>query len=150
MVVDALLAIIHHVAAFAILGTLAIEWTLVRPGLDAGALGRLARVDRVYGLLAVTLVTVGVSRLFFGAVDAGYYLGNLFFWAKMAAFGAVGLLSIRPTATFIRWTSAASKDAAWAPPPSEVASTRRAISSQLALFPLIPTFAALMARGFGA
>ncbi len=147
---DAILAVVHHILAFGLLGTLAIEWALVRPGLTADSLARLRSVDRTYGLLAATLLTIGVSRLFLGAVGPGYYLTNLFFWAKMAAFGAVGLLSIGPTAAYIRWGRAALETDAWHPPAAEIEAARRAIVRQLALFPLIPTFAALMARGFGA
>lgn len=150
MGLDATLAVVHHIVAFGLLGTLAIEWALVRPGLSGDSLKRLGSVDRAYGLLAMTLVTVGVGRLFFAAVDSSYYLGNVFFWAKMASFGAVGLLSIGPTRAFIRWGRSAGDDEGWRPPDAEVASARRAITSQLALFPLIPVFAALMARGFGA
>lgn len=67
----------------------------------------------------------------------------------MSAFGAVALLSIRPTIRYQRWRSAAALDAAWLAPADEVEATRRALVLQLVLFPLIPACTALMARGFG-
>lgn len=62
----------------------------------------------------------------------------------MAAFASVGLLSIGPTRRYIRWR----RDGAL-PDEDEISSARRNIHLQLAVFPLIPIFAALMARGIG-
>jgi putative membrane protein len=148
LTVDAVLAITHHLAAFGLLGTLAAEWALVQPGLAATSVRRLARIDRGYGLLAAAVLSAGLARLMFGATDSAFLAGNIFFWTKMGAFGAVGLLSIQPTRAYLRWARFAD-DPSWQPPIEEVRSARRAIGWQLLLFPLIPTSAALMARGIG-
>ena len=50
---------------------------------------------------------------------------------------------------FRRWQRTAAEDSGWIAPPDDRALTRRAILVELALFPLIPACAALMARGFG-
>ncbi len=149
MTLDALLAIAHHLAAFGLLGALAAEWALVQPGLTAASISHLARVDRAYGLLAATVVAAGVARMAFGAVEASFLVANPLFWAKMTAFAAVALLSIRPTLAYLRWSRASVNDRSWQPPAAEVDSARRVITLQLALFPLIPAFAALVARGIG-
>lgn len=150
MGLDAAFAIAHHAAAFSVLATLAAEWALVRPTLARADLGRLRGIDAAYGAAAAAVLVFGLARLFGGAVEASYYAGNVFFWAKLATFGTVGLLSIQPTIRYRRWQAAAEEHTAWAPPARELASTRRAIVLELALFPLIPTCAALMARGYGA
>ena len=149
MNVDAALAIGHHFAAFAVLATLAAEWALVRPGLTAADASRMRRIDAAYGAAAGAVLVIGIGRLFGGAVDASYYTSNLFFWGKMGAFAAVGLTSIGPTMRFGRWQRATAGDPHWVAPPEELALTRRAIVVELALFPLIPACAALMARGYG-
>lgn len=144
MTQDAWLAIAHHLAVFALLAIIATEWGLVRPGLDASARQRLARVDRVYGILAGAVLLIGLARLEFGAKGWGFYTDNPFFWAKLASFAAVGLLSIGPTRRYLRW---AKHDDA--PEESDIMAARRGLQLQLAVFPLIPICAALMARGIG-
>lgn len=149
MPLDAALAIVHHIAAFTVLATLAAEWALVRPALGPGDLGRLRGIDAAYGGAAGAVVVIGIARLFGGATDASYYLGNPIFWAKMSAFGVIGLLSIAPTLRYARWQRAAEDNPGWTVPTTELASTRRALHLELALFPMILVFAALMARGYG-
>ena len=143
MTLDAWLAIAHHLAIFGVAAVLVAELVLVRPGITAADVVRVARIDRSYGLLAVTVILVGIARVAWGATDASYYLGATTFWLKMAAFGTVGLLSIRPTMAFLRWPEHHPSD-------DEVASAQRFVRAQCAVFLLIPTFAALMARGIGA
>ena len=149
MNLDAALAIGHHVAAFAVLATLAAEWALLRPGLAAADAGRIRQIDAIYGAAAGAVLVIGIGRLFGGIIDESYYASNIFFWAKMSVFAAIGLISIGPTRRFGRWQRAAAERSAWVAPPEEVALTQRAITAELALFPLIPACAALMARGFG-
>lgn len=144
MTLDAWLAVAHHLAVFGLLGVLAVEWGIVRPGLSAADVQRLARVDAFYGLFAAAVLAAGASRVAWGAQDASFYLGNPVFWLKMAAFAAVGLLSIRPTMRYLRW-----RRAEVAPDDDEVRLVRRWVGVQLALFPVIPVAAALMARGIG-
>jgi putative membrane protein len=79
-----------------------------------------------------------------------YYSVNMFFWAKMAAFAAVALLSIAPTIRIIRWRRALAGDAAFAPAAADIVNVRRFLWAEAAVFALIPAFAAAMARGYGA
>jgi putative membrane protein len=144
MTQDAWLAIAHHLAIFTLLGVMAVEWGIVRPGIGREDIGRLVRVDRMYGLVAGLVLLVGLTRLQFGAKDWDFYTDNPFFWLKLASFVAVGVLSIGPTRRYIRW---AGSDAA--PDDADVAIARRGMRLQFAVFPLIPICAALMARGIG-
>ena len=144
MSVEAWLAVAHHLAVFTLLGTLAAEWGLLRPGLSVGDVARLGRIDAASGASAATVLVVGVLRVAFGDKTPGYYTGYVVFWLKMASFATVGLLSIRPTLRYLAWRRAEE-------PPSdeEVGAARRYLHLQLMVFPLIPIFAALMARGVG-
>ena len=142
MTTDAWLAVVHHLAVFGLLGVLAVEWGLVRPGMGAAEVERLGRVDRLYGLFAAVVLAAGVARVAWGAKPVDFYTGNPVFWVKMASFAAVGLLSVGPTMQYLRWRREPPGD-------DEVARARRAVGRQLALFPAIPVAAALMARGIG-
>jgi len=144
MTQDAWLAIAHHLSVFGLLAVIATEWGLVRPGLDEGERQRLARIDRAYGIVAGGVLLIGLARLEFGARDWGFYTENPFFWLKLASFAAVGLISIGPTRRYLRWAKTVDM-----PEESDVMAARRGLQLQLAVFPLIPICAALMARGIG-
>ncbi len=104
MTTDLLLAIAHHLLIFALVAVLAAETVLVRPGLTGNALARLGGLDRAYGILAGLIIIVGFSRVFFGLKGWEFYIDYWVFWAKLAAFAGVGLLSIRPTMRILEWS----------------------------------------------
>jgi putative membrane protein len=150
MTTDAWLAIAHHLAVFGVGAVLAAEWALLRPGLDAPRIERLARIDSAYGALAAIVLAAGFGRVFLGAKPASFYLDSTTFWLKIAAFAGVGLLSIRPTIGYLRWRKATRIDPASTPTDEAVAQAHRAVNTQIAVFTAIPVLAALMARGIGA
>jgi len=146
MLNDLILAVAHHLLMFALVAVLVMELTLVRPGLSGGRLTYLSRLDMAYGLVAVAIVVVGLGRVFMGLKPAEYYATNLFFWAKMGAFIAVGLLSVPPTLRIRAWRQAGADHT---PEATDVATVRRFMHWEAVVFILIPIFAALMARGYG-
>jgi putative membrane protein len=87
--------------------------------------------------------------VFWGAKDAAFYGDQPFFWAKMGTFAVIGLISIGPTRTFIRWVKQAGQDAAFAVAEADAKRIRRLVMIELHLLALVPLFAALMARGLG-
>ncbi len=137
----------HHLAVFALAGVLAAELVLLRPGLEPARLAQLLRLDAAYGGLALLVIIVGVIRVWVLGPD--YYLANHAFWGKMAAFIAVGLLSIQPTLAIRRWAKAARAMPGYAPPAHELAASRRFLHLEAGIFLLIPLFAAAMALGYG-
>ena len=141
---DLVLAIAHHLLIFALFGVLAAELVLVRRGMGVDAVRRVASIDLYYGLLAGLIVVVGFSRAIFAAKGWSYYEHNGFFWAKIATFAVIGLLSIVPTIRFIQWRGAGT-----APNDAQVKGIRRLLYAEVALFALLPAFAAHMARGYG-
>ena len=141
---DLALAIAHHLLIFALFGVLFFELLTVRPGMSKAVAARVAAVDIWYGALAGLILVVGFSRAYFAAKGWFYYSHNGFFWAKLGAFALIGLLSIPPTLAFIRWRRAED-----APGDSQVRAVQRLLWAQVALFALLPIFAAAMARGFG-
>ncbi len=141
---DLILAIAHHLLIFTIFGVLFAEFMLVRRGMDLAAVRRVAAIDGAYGAAAGLVVVVGFCRAIFAAKGWAYYSHNLFFWAKLATFAVIGLLSVPPTIAFLRW-----RRASLAPDDAQVADVRRYLHIEVALFALLPIFAAAMARGFG-
>jgi putative membrane protein len=141
---DLTLAILHHFAVFALFGVLFAEFVLARRGMDAAGAARVTAIDAWYGVLAALIIIVGFSRAIFAAKGWDYYSHNAFFWAKIGTFVAIGVLSVRPTLSFLKWrrTGASPTDEA-------VQQVRRYLWIQVALFPLLLAFAAAMARGYG-
>ena len=141
---DLLLAVGHHLLIFAIFGIICAEVWAVRSGMSSATVTRVASIDLWYGILAAAIIVVGFSRAIFAAKGWVYYSHNAFFWAKLGAFAVIGLLSVPPTLTFLRW-----RRAALVPSDSDIRSVRRYLYWELALFVFLPIFAAAMARGYG-
>jgi putative membrane protein len=144
MLSDALFALLHFLAIFAVLAALVSELTLCKGALDGDAVRRLGGIDRAYFVAAMLAVATGLARAFFGAKGWVFYADNPFFWAKVATFIAIALLSVPPTVAFVRWRKTGTT-----PYPDETARVRRYITWQTMLLPLLPLFAVLMARGIG-
>jgi putative membrane protein len=141
---DLILAILHHFFVFALFGVLFSEFVVVRRGMDVAAAARVVPIDAWYGALAALILIVGFSRAIFAAKGWAYYAHNAFFWAKIGTFIVIGLLSVPPTLAFLKWRRAGAS-----PTDEAVAKVRRYLWMQVALFPLLPAFAAAMARGYG-
>jgi putative membrane protein len=146
---DAALSYLHFLFAFILVGAIAAELFILRLPVDANVAKRLARVDLFYGVSALGVLIVGFARAIWAANGWDHYAAQPFFWAKIATFVLVGLISIVPTIAFIRWARAARAAAAFAVPESEVRSVRLLVMIEVHLLALVPLFAALMARGIG-
>ena len=146
---DLVLAIVHHVLVFMLAGILAFEIGTVSLVMKRDEILRVGRVDNWYGILAGVIVVVGFVRATVAAKGWTYYEVNVFFWAKIATFVVVALLSIPPTVAIIRWRNALKSNAAFAPPVDAIRRIRGYLWAEAVLFLLIPVFAAVMARGYG-
>jgi putative membrane protein len=138
----ALVALLHHLAAFTLVSTLVAEHLLFSRRLEAPAVRKLQAVDAIYGLSAGVLLVAGLLRVFYFEKGAAYYFGNPWFLAKLGLFVAVALLSIYPTVSFLSWRKkpgVTSAQATWIP---------RVLRLQLMLVPVILFCAILMAKGY--
>ena len=148
MLLDLVLAILHHLAVFILFAILAVELVWLKRDLDLAGLRRIARLDMAYGAVAGAVLVIGLCRVFFGIKGYEYYVASPSFWAKMAAFAVVGLLSIPPTLKMIAWRRRAEGEPGWLPSPAEISGARRYLHIEATIFLLIPIFAAAMARGY--
>jgi putative membrane protein len=147
---DLLLASVHHLIVFGLAAVLAAELALMRPAaMSPQTVRLLGRFDAAYGVLALAILAAGSIRVWYGVKGPDFYLHNHMFWAKIAAFAVVGLISIQPTLRIAAWQKALKADAAFMPPLQELGKLRRLMLIELHVFALIPIFAAAMARGIG-
>jgi len=149
MLTDLILAILHHVAIVTLIVLLAVEFALLRPGLSATDLRRLINVDAAYGATAGLVIAIGICRVVWGLKGPDFYLANVWFWAKMASFIAIGLLSIPPTMKLLAWRRALKQDPTFQPAPADVARLRGFVHAEVGLLVLVVAFAAAMARYSG-
>lgn len=146
---SALFAFLHHLAAFAVVSTLVLEFVLIRDAITPQSARRLQRVDLIFGIAATVLLVVGLLRVAHFEKGAAYYFHNAFFIAKLSLFLVVGLLSILPTVQFIAWGKAAKRGEMPAVAPERVRLLKALIHAELAGIVLILFCAAFMAKGMG-
>lgn len=146
---DAGLSWLHFVLAFVLVGALVAEAFILRLPVDGRVARLLLRIDLFYGASAVLLILAGISRVLWGAKGWDYYSAQPFFWAKMATFGVIGLLSIVPTRAFMRWVKQANAEPGFVVAEADVKRMRRLVVVETHLVALLLLFAALMARGIG-
>ena len=149
MLTSALVAFVHHLAAFAIAATLVVELVTLRGELTVASARRLLNVDRFYGIAAVAIIVVGIARVIWFEKGATYYLHSAPFIAKMILFAAIGLLSIRPTMTFLSWREALAENRVPVLASDKQRALRSIVHIELALLAVLILCAALMAKGVG-
>lgn len=146
MFADLLLAILHHLAVAALIILVAVELALLKPGMTSRDLRILTRVDAGYGMSAGLVIVIGICRVIWGIKTADFYLGNPWFWTKMASFAAMGLLSVPPTIAILKWRKALQQSPDFLPPAAAILDLRRFVKLQAALLAIILASAAAMAR----
>jgi len=145
MSAEIILRYLHFISIFAIVGALVSEHLLLKKELTRAELGRLSKIDAVYGIAALTLLGVGLT-LWLGGVGkpTEFYSKNWIFHTKITLFVIIGLLSIYPTIFFITKRKGS---------PEEKVAIPKAIfwmlRFELLLLFIIPLLAGLMAKGKG-
>jgi putative membrane protein len=145
----AFLAFLHHLAVFTLAAAVAIQFVLIRSGLDAANARRLSAADAVLGLSALAVLVVGLLRVFYFEKGATYYFQSVPFIVKLSVFVIVALASIYPTVQFASWRKALKRGPMPAVAPGKLRAIRKVIHWELAGIVVILLCAALMARGVG-
>ena len=149
VIVNSIMATLHHIAAFTLTACLIYEFVAYRKGLTVEEARRIQRVDLVYGIAAGLVVVVGLLRVYFFEKGSNYYISNYVFWTKMALFTIVGLLSIYPTIRYIKWNPILAENKSPEIPEQEYRNIRLLLWLEMAGLVLILFAAPLMARGIG-
>jgi len=146
---SAIMAFLHHLAAFTLVGTLIYEHTAFRKDITFAEARRLQRMDLVYGISAGVVLIIGLLRVFYFEKGAPFYAQNLFFWTKMAGFALVALLSIYPTIRFLSWNKFFAKNQVPEISDQDAARIKLILRLELVAIAVILLSAAMMARGVG-
>lgn len=149
MVSSALMAFLHFVAAFGMVGVLVVEWLTMNPSLSYAEARRLQRCDLWYGLFAGLVLIVGFLRVFYFEKGAAFYMANLFFHAKIGLFVASGLLSIYPTVRFLSWRRHTRAGEAPVVSAKEYRRLNTVLRIEMVLLVALILCASLMAKGVG-
>ena len=149
MTLEAILAYVHFLAILTMVVFISSEAALCRiEWMNEKVVERLARVDAIYGMAAILVLGTGIARTIWGVKGSSWYWTNPLLHTKLTLFIIVGLISIFPTITYIRWRRQLRADGSL-PPEAEVRRTRKLVMIQAHILVLIPLFAVFLARGFG-
>jgi len=146
---SAIMAFLHHLAAFTLTAAIIYEHTTFRKELSLTDARRIQRMDILYGISAGVVVIVGLLRVFYFEKGAPYYAQNWFFWTKMLGFALAALLSIYPTIRFVSWNKSFAKNQAPEISDQDVSRIKLFLRLEMFAIALILFSAAMMARGIG-
>ena len=138
----------HHVAAFALVAALIVEWLILKGALTVERARQVLAADLVFGVSAGAILLIGFLRVFYFEKGASYYFDSVPFLLKITLFVIIGLLSIYPTLEFLSWRKFAKEGRVPVVSERKVQSIRRVIHWELAATVLLILCATLMARGF--
>ncbi|MDE2595027.1 MAG: DUF2214 family protein [Burkholderiales bacterium] len=147
MLLEPLLAYAHFIAIFSVIVFITSEAALCRSEwMNAAVVRRLARLDLIYLFAAIFALVTGLARTYWGAKGLGWYWHQPLLHIKVTLFVVIGLISIKPTLSFIRWRKQLDATGAL-PAEAEVKQVRRLIMIQAHLLMFIPLAAVFLARG---
>jgi len=144
MLAEALLRYLHFISIFILVASVLAEWRLLKPELPRREIKRLAKVDSLYGLSAITAVGAGLALWFGVGKPAAFYSENWIFILKVSLAILLGLLSAYPTIFFFKHRKGPEEEKV--PIPQLL---RTMVLLEVLLLVIIPLCATLMARGYG-
>jgi len=146
---SAIMAFLHHLAAFTLTAAIIYEHTTFRKGLSLTDARRIQIMDILYGISAGVIVIVGLLRVFYYEKGAPFYAQNWFFWTKMFGFALAALLSIYPTIRFVSWRKFLARNQVPEISDQDVSRIKLILRLEMIAIALILFSAAMMARGVG-
>jgi len=135
---------IHFISMFLLCGSILMESTLLRKEMKRREIARLALIDMLLGMSAITALSSGLLLWFGFGKGFAFYAANPVFHVKLTAFLVAALLSIYPTVFFLRRRKGKGDELVSVP-----FRVGLFIKLELALVLLIPLFAVIMAKGHG-
>jgi putative membrane protein len=145
VIVAALLSAVHILTLALGLGAVFMRGRALGQPLDEAGWKRLLAADNAWGIAALLWIASGLGRVFFGGKETTFYWRNGFFWLKLALFGVVFAVELKPMMTFVRVRSARKRQAPL--PQFSVEAYRRLNSIEVVLVVVIVFVAPFMARG---
>lgn len=146
---NALFAFLHHIAFVVIMLILSAEMLTLKQPLTLASARKIQIYDAVYGVSAIVILIIGSLRVMYFEKGADYYMHNAPFIAKMILFIIVGLISIYPTVTFLKWSKSLKQGIIPVVSDAQKRKIRLFIHVELTLLALMILCAAMMAKGIG-
>jgi putative membrane protein len=146
---SAVMAFVHHLAAFGLVAALAVEFTLLRAPLTLDSARKLLIADLLLGVCAGVVLAAGILRVVYFEKGPQYYLHSIPFLLKAALFVVVALMSIYPTIEFLSWRKVLRQQQVPVVSDSKRRTLRSILHVELIGIAVILLCAALMARGVG-
>lgn len=146
---SAIMAFLHHLAAFTLTAAIIYEHITFRKNLSLAEARKIQIMDIVYGVSAGVLVVVGLLRVFYFEKGAAYYAQNWFFWTKMLGFALAAVFSIYPTLRFVSWRKLTSQNQVPEISDQEMKRIKMMLRLETLAIAIIILSAAMMARGVG-
>jgi putative membrane protein len=140
---ETLVRSLHFIGIFGLFAALVSEHLLIKPEMSKTEMKKLAVMDAIYGVSAITILVAGLLLWFVVGKPAEFYSQNPVFHVKLTLFVLIAVLSIYPTVFFIKNRN---PQMAITKVPSKIIIL---IRIQLLLVLLIPFLATTMARGIG-
>ncbi|MFC7297546.1 DUF2214 family protein [Herminiimonas aquatilis] len=146
---DVFIALLHHLAFVAIMLILSAEMLTLKQPLTLASARKIQIYDAIYGVSAILILIIGGLRVMYFEKGADYYLHSAPFIAKMILFVIVGVISIHPTVTFIKWGRSLKQGMVPEVSDAQKRKIRLIIHVELTLLALMILCAAMMAKGIG-
>lgn len=137
---------LHYVSALMLFGMAITQMYLFKLAPTADVLRLTARVNRGYGIAALTVLFTGVSMVMHNGKGAAYYLHSGAFHGAITLYVLAALLSILPTRRVRGHLRALERDGTL-PSVADWTAPRKFVHAQLALIVLTVVTMSMMARG---
>jgi len=145
MSLEILFRYLHFVSIFTMVATVTSEFVLLKKEMKRSEIGRIAKIDAIYGMAALTLIAAGLTLWFGGlAKPTTYYSNNWIFLTKIALVLMIAILSIGPTRFFVKQRKGNPNETITVP-----SSIFLLLRMQLVILAIIPLLAGLMSHGKG-
>lgn len=134
---------LHLMGIIILFSTLLIQHVLLKKEMTPDELGKLGRIDLIYGISAGIVFIAGLALWLWVGKPAEFYSTNPVLHTKVLLFFVIGAVSLYPTIFFIRNRRST---ASIVNVPKMVFI---AVRIEIALLLIIPLLAVLMAQGHG-
>ena len=146
---NAFVAFLHHIIFVFIMLILSAEMLTLKQPLTLASARKIQIYDAIYGVSAILILIIGGLRVMYFEKGADYYMHSAPFIAKMILFVIVGLISIHPTVTFIKWGKSLKQGVVPTLSDAQSRKLRMIIHVEVTLLVLMILCAVLMAKGIG-
>jgi putative membrane protein len=141
-----IVAWIHYIGIMLLIASLLGEHLLLKPEMTVSEARTIRTLDIVYGASAAIVLVTGIVRMFLEK-GAAYYNHHIAFHILVGIFVIVALLSIYPTAIFLRWRSDVVAGRGQQLALAQFKKLQMIVRLEMTLLLLAPFFATWMAHG---